>query len=120
MTITLCSEQDIIDEAGVGASTAITLSSSWLQRLGSRAEGEVIAETRRDWITGILDTNTYVAELVKSAVAKKAAIYVVKYDGKNYFSRLEQETVLDVLTDGYNKAIKSLNDTDVNNIRTVA
>lgn len=119
MALTLCSEQDIKDEAGAGASSSIIASSAWIVRLGERAEKEVVAITRRDWINDYSDIDTATKDLVKQAVVAKAAKAIVKYDFAGFFSRSEQEMILDVLDDNYRIAIDALNKLDANKIRGV-
>ena len=50
MTATLCSEQNVIDKAGIGASTDVTASSALLDRFIVESEGVIVAETRRAWV----------------------------------------------------------------------
>lgn len=119
MALTLTTEAEIIRRAGAGASPTITASSALVTEIGETAEGELIADTRRDWITNFADVNSSVKKLISRAVSCKAAKEIVANDGKNYFSRLEQETILDVLHDEYNNAVKTLKELDANKIRGV-
>lgn len=119
MALTLCTTTDITDLAGYGANATITASSTILTRYGNNAEGIVISETRRDWITGYASVNTYVKFLLTNATASLAALWVVLYDARGYTSRLEQGTIAQNLINNYNNAIKLLSELDANSIRTV-
>mgnify|MGYP001581342688 CR=1 FL=1 len=120
MALSLITTQDILDAAGDGASVDITASGGWLTRIGEEAEGIVCSETRRNWVSGVATIDANVKREVAVAVASKAAIKVVKYDRTGYFSRDDQQTILDVLDNDYNKAIKFLSELDANSIRTIA
>lgn len=119
MALTLTTTQEIIRLAGDGASTTITASGALVTTIGEDAEGEFCADTRRDWITDFASVSTSIRKKVSKAVAAKAAAQIVLYDGANYFSRLEQETILDVLTDWYDQGVALLSKLDHNEIRSV-
>lgn len=56
---------------------------------------------------------------VNKAVGSKAAVEVVGYSSTGYFSKAEQETLLDVLTDNYNQAVEVMSKLDLPNITRV-
>lgn len=119
MALTLTTEAEIIRRAGVGASTTITASSALLVAIGEAAEGELVTDTRRNWITDFASINTSVKKKVSNAVAAKAAIKILGYDRTGYFSNSEYLTLLNVLYDEYDNAVKTLSATDANSIRGV-
>lgn len=122
MALTLTTSADIIRRAGLGANSDITGSATLITSLGEEAEGELISDTRRDWITDFSSVNTYVKKKVGMAVSSKAAIKIVLYDGSGYLAlgSGEQERILNVLTDDYENAVKLLAATDANDIRGVS
>lgn len=119
MALTIVTEREITDNAGVGASTDITLSSAWLIAIGERAESQVCVDTNVDWISGWSGVNNKIKGLVSNTTAAWAAREIVKYSSRNYVNQGEQETILDVLTDQYNKGIKELEKKDDNTLRSV-
>lgn len=119
MALTLTTEAEIIRRAGIGASSAITASSALLIAIGETAEGELITDTRRDWITDFASINISVKKKVSNAVAVKAALKILGYDRSGYYSNSEYLTLLNVLYDEYDNAVKTLSATDANSIRGV-
>lgn len=119
MALRIIDETIIKTLAGAGASTAITLSSAWLTLIGERAEEEFCADTGKDWIASEASIPANVLGKVKKGIGAKAAIEVVQYDSTNYFSKAEQETLLDVLTDNYNQAVEVMGKLDITDITRV-
>ena len=119
MALTLTTEAEIIRRAGLGANSTITLSSALLISIGERAEKELISDTKREWITNFADINASVKGKISKAVASLSAKEIVLYDRSGYFNTLEQQTILDVLTDDYINAVKNLSALDANQIKTV-
>lgn len=119
MALTIIDTFTISQLAGAGASTAITLSGAWLTLIGERAEQEFCADTGKDWIGSFASIPANVIGKVKKGVAAKAAIEVVSYDSTNYFSKAEQETLLDILTDNYNQAVEVMQKLDITDITRV-
>lgn len=119
MALTLTTTVEIVRLAGEGASTAITASGALVTTIGEDAEGEFCSDTRRDWIADYANVSARIKKKVSKAVASKAAMQIVAYSGKNYFSRLEQETLLDVLSDWYDQGVALLSKLDHNDIRGV-
>src|SRR3990167_7643895 len=119
MALTLTTSAEIIRRAGEGAPTDITGSGALVTSICEDAEGEFIADTRRDWITDYASVNTYIKKKIASAVSSKAAFNIVQNDRSGYFSKSEQETILDVLDNNYNSAVKLLTALDFNEIRSV-
>lgn len=119
MALTLTTTARIIRKAGLGANAATIADATQLTDYGEEAEGELIADTRKNWISEFSSINTYVKKKVDNAVACKAALKVVMYDGGGYLSRLEQETLIDILYDEYKNAVQVLSKLDANDIRSV-
>ena len=119
MALTLTTTTEIIRRAGIGANAVVVASSALLTTIGEEAEGELIADTRRDWVTGYANVNTFVKLKLSNATAAKAAFKIASYDRTGYFSNSEYLTLLNVLFDEYNSAVKVLSTLDSNNIRGV-
>lgn len=117
MALTLTTEAEIIRRAGAGAPTAITSVSATVVAIGEVAEGEFVADTRRNWITEYANVNASIKKKISAAVASRAAMEIVANNAAGYFNAAEQEVLLSVLDETYNKAVKLLSDNDCNNIR---
>ncbi|NJO30844.1 MAG: hypothetical protein HC874_27300 [Richelia sp. SL_2_1] len=120
MALTLTTEAEIIRRAGVGASTAITGVSATVVAIGEVAEGDLIAETKWNMITNYANINASIKKAISEAVACKAAMEIVAYDRKGYFSTTEWQTLLDILYDNYRKAVDVLKQDGFNTIRSIA
>lgn len=119
MTITLCTEQNVLDKAGVGINADLAASGAWIDRLINEAEGVVISETRRDWITDYASVPNGVKEILREAVSAKAAKQAVNYDTSGFFSRQAAEVTLDVLDDEFRRALATLTKIETTDIRAV-
>lgn len=117
---TLCSTRDVLDEAGFGASTDVTGSSSWLTRIIERNEKAIVAMTRRDWVNSYASVDANVKELLKRVCAKMSALDVVSYDTRGFGNNATAEAKLDVLQDGWTTGLKDLKDFDTTKIREVS
>lgn len=108
MSWLLCSSEQIIRKAGANASAAATASYQIVQGFYDEAEAVVNSKTRYDWTTNIGNVGTYFKQAVANAVSCHAAINVVSYDMSGYTSRLEAQTILDVLKDQFDNIIVDL------------
>ena len=117
MSFNLTSSAAIIRKAGYNASSWAVQSYALLANYCDDAEGWIMAETRRDWVTnysGLPQALKGALGLATSAIAAKC---VINYDMSGYTNRIEAETMLDVLTDMANKIISFLKDFNSNEIK---
>ena len=119
MALTLTTSKEITTKAGAGADSTITSSGAWVVEIGEQAEKDFVAETRWSFLDDFAELNDYTKGLVSTAVSSLAAKRIVKYNSSGYFSSFEQQTILDVLTDDYNRILKLLSQLDHNSIRSV-
>ena len=87
--------------------------------IGEQAEGEIIAETRRDWITDFSSLNANTKKLLNVAVSSLASIEIALNDVSGYIDSAEQERILDINYDKYQRAVRILSKLDHNDIRGV-
>ena len=73
----------------------------------TQAESLINTETRFNWSDAYAGLDVDVKGILKMAASAKAAMLVINYDLTGFSSR-ERETMLDVLKDEYNMAIKLL------------
>ena len=113
MTFTLCSEQEIINKAGAFASTTVTLSGNWMQQIYDETVGELCSKTRRDWVTNYASVDSQKQQVLKAAVVSRAAFKILTYSTAGFSTNVQAETILDVLDNDWNDAVKILNDKDI-------
>ena len=75
-----------------------------------QAEGFINTATRRDWVTGYSSLISGAKGILEDAASNLAAMYAIQYDMTNYTTRIEAETMLDVLRDGALRDIQILKD----------
>ncbi len=110
MTETLCASAAVIVKAGANANSTIVASSATLTQFINQAEGTIATITRKDWVATYAGLSADVKKVLEEAASNMAASYVVQYDMSGYTSRYEAETMLDVLRDGFLRAISVLRD----------
>ncbi len=110
MSFTLCSSGAIIRKAGVNANSDVTQDETpFLDEFSDQAEGRIVAETRRNWLSEHAALPTDLKNMLDDVCSSIAAIKVVNYDMSGYLQR-EAETILDVNTDIVNKGLAALKD----------
>lgn len=120
MTTTLCTEQDVIDNGGVGANSVAVASSALLTRFINKAEGFICSRTRRSWVSDYSSISSdRTKELLKNCCSAMAGKDLVKYDMSGYFSRQEAEILLDVLHDEFLRSLGDLENLDAIDLRGV-
>lgn len=119
MTWTLCTSGAIIAKAGVNANTDIIASRATLATFYDEAEGRIIAETRRDWVTYYSDVASGAKLALADCCSSLAAMKVTSYDMGAYVSMSEAATILDINYDSSEKQLKVLRDFKSNEIKAV-
>ncbi|KKL85264.1 hypothetical protein LCGC14_1956480 [marine sediment metagenome] len=112
MAETLCTSAQIIILAGANANATIVADTTSTAEFINRAEGLIIAETTFDWIANYTALSASVKLIVNVTCASLAAMSIIQYDMSGYTSRLEAQTMLDVLWNQYREGIKILKDKD--------
>jgi len=118
MSFTLTSSQAIVKKAGVYASATAIASGAILADFCDKAEGQICARTRWDWVAGIGSAHAQVVFALDDAVSDLAAMKVINYDMTGA-TKAEFQVRLDMLSDNSNKIIADLSKSDANKIRTV-
>jgi len=77
---------------------------------GDQAESDICARTRRDWITLSGSTKASFKGILDDTASDMVATKMISYDMSGYTSRLEAQTMLDVMNDNINKNIKTLDE----------
>jgi hypothetical protein len=107
MSYTLCTSEAIIRKAGANANSTAIASAALLADFADKAEGQLCMKTRKDWVSSYAVTTNFRPALA-DAVSDLAAMKVINYDMSGYTSRLEAQTMLDVLKDNSDKIIADL------------
>jgi hypothetical protein len=110
MSWTLCTSGAIVKKAGINANSTAVASNALLVNFYDEAEAIVNTLTRKDWVANYSNVTTNFQKILASAVSSKAAMMVISYDMSGYTSRLEAQTMLDVLRDDFIQNIDSLKD----------
>lgn len=110
MTWTLTTSGAAILKAGANASTAITTSGSALLTLCTEAEGMILTETRKDFITNYSSLPDGIKNILSRITSAEIAKNIISYDMAGYTSRQEAGTMLDVLDDQIIKGMTILKD----------
>ena len=105
---TLCISGAALFKAGANVSTALT--GAQIDSVILQVESEINATTRYNWNDNYATLNADVKYILEQAASNLAAMYLVTYDMSGYTSKTEAQTILDVLLDGYRRAIKELTD----------
>lgn len=110
MAITLTSSGAVAIKAGKNFSTDFLDNDIKFNQIINMAEAEVTRNSRRDWVALFSGLSTNVKEILDDVVSSKAAMWVINYDMGNYNSRIEAETMLDVLRDSVSAGLAQLKD----------
>jgi len=108
MSFTLCSSEAIIRKAGANANSDAVASLALLSNYCDEAEGFVCFKTRYDWVTNIGKVSTNFKPMLADATSDLAAMKIINYNMDGFTSRLEAQTMLDVLKDNSAQIIADL------------
>ncbi len=106
-----CTEAEIQSKEGANVSGSVTgdMHNLWV----AEAESFINSITRYNWSDAYSGLNEDVKHLLSEAASNIAAIYAINYDMSGYTSRGEAESMITILRDRANWAIKSLQDKKV-------
>ena len=103
---------EVARKAGANAS-ATSVAAAYVDDFMSQAESEINAITRFNWSDKYATLDVDVKGLLKEAASNLAAIYVINYDMSGFSSRTEAENMVNILRDGYLRAVSLLRDQKV-------
>jgi hypothetical protein len=98
--------------SGQNAST-VSASELFINDYMTQAESLINAQTRTNWSDLYSGLNADVKGILKMAAACWSAMAVIQYDMSGFTSRVEAETMLDVLRDRFVQCMKTLDDANV-------
>ena len=103
---------EVARKAGANASPTAVVA-AYVDDFMAQAESEINCITRHNWSDVYATLNVDVRELLKLAASNLAAIYVISYDMSGFSSRTEAENMINILRDGYLRAVSLLRDQKV-------
>ena len=115
MTETLTDSTAVALYAGNNGST---LTAGEYTLLINLAEGNVCAQTRRDWVTNYASLGLQVKNALKDVVTALAAMMVINYDQSVFTSGSEARAMLNLLDDKVKVGMAYLKDFDSNELKT--
>lgn len=89
----LCSHANVVKRAGINANSTIA-SEAYTNDYIKTAEGKICLDTRYDWVSNYSSVSTIGKEILREAVANKAAFDVIIDDMSGYTSRQEALVLL--------------------------
>jgi hypothetical protein len=113
MSFTLTTSGAILRKAGANSNTTINASGGAIKEFSDQAEAFIIAATKKDWVSQYANISTNAKPLLDQMTSDLAAMYMIMYDMAGYTSRTESQTMLDVLRDNFERSLKILQDTEV-------
>ena len=106
-----CTTDEVLRKAGADVSSVITAASyAYINDFVTQAESTINVESGYNWSDDYASLNADVKGILKLAASNLAAMFCINYDLASYPLRIIAETMLDVLRDGYQQAIKVLKD----------
>lgn len=118
MVETLTQSGACIFKAGKNLSTDLTTGTVtdttpakdvWTELI-NQAEAEIAVATRRDWVADYSGLDANVKKILDKVASDIAGAYGISYDMSGFTSRVEAETMLDVLRDSALRGISILRD----------
>lgn len=91
-------------------------SAAILAKFSDEAEGVINSLTKFDWVTNYSSIGTNYKPMLDEAAASYAAKLVIIFNTSKYTSRVEPQTMLDVLEDNFNRCIQALNQAEVKRV----
>lgn len=116
MSFELCSSLAIVYKAGAGANSSAASSNAILSSFYNFAAAKVNTLTRKDWLAVSMAILTNFKEIIGDTISDYAAMKVINYDMNGYTSRLEAQTMLDVLRDNASSNIDALKEIEVQEV----
>jgi hypothetical protein len=119
MSFTLTTSGAAIVKAGAGANSVIVANVANLEKFSDQAEGRIVAQTRRDWVTDYSNLSTEIKGILDDVASSLIAMQIINYDMGGYTSRAEAQTMLNVQDNTASSGINILKDFKSNDIRSV-
>lgn len=110
MSWTLSTSGAAISKAGVNANTALIASAATLAKFSDEAEAMLCGHTRKDWVAEYANVTTNFKGILDDTISDIIAMKIINYDMSGFTSRLEAQTMLDVIRDNLVRNLDTLKD----------
>ena len=114
---TLTTSGAAISKAGANANSTVIASGALLLKWSDQAEGKIVAETRRNWVTKHSDLATDVKSALDNIASSEIAKQIINYDMSGYTSSSEALTMMNIQDDVVAKGMRELKDFKSNEIK---
>ena len=94
-----CTTAEVQRKAGANASSTANVE-VYINDFVTQAESTINVSTTYNWSDAYATLNVDVKGILKEIASNLAAMYVIQFDMSGFTSRLEAETMLDVLREG--------------------
>lgn len=111
MVVTLCTSGSVKLAAGAGVSTALT-DANYTEFI-NQAEGDLIRDTRVNWVSSYSGMSADYKKTLEGAVAARAAVNAIKYQMNGYTKIGEAITMINICLTEYEQAVQKLKMADV-------
>ena len=108
MAWTLTTSGQAIEKAGLNANSSLSAGNLILERWSNQAEATLSTITRKDWVKDYANVTTNFKQVLSDVVSDMVGMRIITYDMSGYSSRVEAETMLDVLRDNIVRNIEVL------------
>jgi hypothetical protein len=108
MSWTLTTSQACIAKAGLNANSTIIASGATLAKWSDEVEGTLCMLTRYDWIANYATVTANFKPALSDYVSDKVAMKIINYDTNSYTSKVEAQTMLDILRDNSKEILTTL------------
>ena len=109
-----CTQAEMLQKAGANVSSVMTAAVDttfvYSNSFIAQSESTINALIRINFSDKYAELNSGVQGILKEIASNLSAIYAIQYDMSGYTSRIEAETMLDVLRDGAMRGISLLRD----------
>ena len=103
---TLCTNADVLEEAGKNANATYT-AEAYTNKYIKKAEGKVCALSNYNWVSNYASVSATGKELLREVTASYAAIKCIKQD-MSVFTKYEAMVLINILWACYYEGIKEL------------
>lgn len=116
MAWTLCTSSAAVIKAGANVNADIQISGTHLEQWSNEAEGWIVAESRRNWVTKFSTLDTSIKNVLSDVCSSRIAKQMMSYDPSGYISR-NVTLMINVQDDVVTKGLKFLKDFKSNTIK---
>jgi hypothetical protein len=110
MSWTLCTSGACIVKAGKNANSNLIVSGAILAQFSDEAEAFLAVDSRYDWVGNYASVKTNFKQALADVCSDIVASKIVNYSLDSYPNIKEATTILDVLRDNIERALKNLRD----------